>query len=75
MFELFFKSVLVLIIALVVLFLIWLIAFLIHIARDEIAMENNHKYSSSLIDRLVNTVSSIGLSVMAKIYQLFKRLK
>jgi cell division septal protein FtsQ len=75
MFELFFKIVLVLIIALIVLFLIWLIAFLIHIARDEIAMENNQKYSSSLIDMIVNTVGNIGLLVMARIYQLFKRPK
>ena len=75
MFDVFIKTVVVLIIALVVIFLIWLITFLIQIARDEIAMQTNKKYFPGLLDIVVNNISNVGLLAINKIYQLFKRSK
>lgn len=73
MIDLFIKIVMTLIIVLVVLFLIWLTAFMIHIVRDEIARENKQKYSPKLIDIIVNNISATGLRIFAKIYQIFHR--
>lgn len=73
MFDLSIKIVVGLIIILVALFLIWLIAFMIHIVRDEIGMENRQTYSPKGIDVVVNRIAAAGLQVFAKTYQFFRR--
>lgn len=73
MFSLLIKIFIVLMIALVILFLIWLIAFLIHIARDEIAIENRQNFTPNVLDVIVNNIVGVGFHIIEKIYQLFGR--
>lgn len=73
MFSLFIQVAIALIAILVILFIIWLIAFMIHIARDEISMDDKQKYSSKPIDVIVNKISAIGLRLIANLYQFFHR--
>ena len=68
MFDFFVRIIVSVIIVLVAFLLIWLIAFLIHIARDEIARENHQSYSPNLIDVIVNKISEFGLRLFTKIY-------
>jgi hypothetical protein len=73
MFDLSIRIVVIMIIALAVLFLIWLGAFFVHIVRDEKAMEDKQKYSPKLVDIVVNNILSAGFILISKIQKSFRR--
>ena len=74
MFHVLINVVVVILVVLLVLCLLWVIAFSIHIARDEIARENKD-YSKHRIDIVINTIGNLGLRIIEKIYQLVRHSK